>query len=57
MLNAWGWNPSRENPGYPGPRHASSLTAAQKEPPQSSQTLPEDTTKLRNCCDCGKRAT
>jgi hypothetical protein len=44
MQNAWGWNPSWEDSGYPAPRHASPLTAAaQDEPPQSSQALPEDT--------------
>ena len=43
MQNAWGWNPSLEDPGYSGPRPTSLTAAAQNEPPHSSQALSEDT--------------
>jgi len=43
MQNAWGWNPSLEDPGYSVPRPSSLTAAAENEPPHSSQALPEDT--------------
>jgi hypothetical protein len=42
MQNTWSWKPVRENREVPIPC-ASSLTAAENEPPQSPHSLPEDT--------------
>src|SRR5277367_4749096 len=43
MQNTWSWKPLREDREVPIPRDSSLTAAAENEPPQSPQALPEDT--------------
>ena len=52
MQNTWSWKPPREDWEVPIPRDASLTAAAENEPPQSPQALPEDTQPVDVSRDC-----
>jgi len=43
MQNAWCWNPASGDAGDPIPFHGLLTAATQSKPPQTPQSLPEDT--------------
>ena len=52
MQNTWSWKPSRVDREVPIPRDSSLTAAAENEPPQSPQALPEDAQLVDVTRDC-----